>query len=124
MIEVKVNLLKNRLYVTLGRVRKDMVGTAYNEVVKAVSKLDDGFTCITRIIDIRKMDEKDIEEIIKIQRYLSDNGLKKVIRVGTVIDKEKSIFIRDVNYEISVAKTLEDAETQLDEWEAIQVNES
>jgi hypothetical protein len=125
MLDVKVNLLKNRLYITLGRVRRDKVTEAAKQVAAEVCKLDPGFTCIARIVDIRDIDESDISEIRRIQELLASHGMSKVIRVG--VDDGKQLLddiAKGLNYITGFASTLEEAEASLDAWEAERLRES
>lgn len=118
MLEIKVNPLKNRLYITLGRVRKDKVADAAKSISEKIRSLDQGFTCITRIVDIRDIDENDIREILKIQDLLSQNGMSKAVRVGAETGKDLLDRLgQDVSYIALSAATLEEAEQILDEWE-------
>jgi len=117
MLDVKVNLLKNRLYITVGRIQKNKVKNSFSIVEKAVRKLEPGFTCITRIIDARDIDQNDINEIKKIQEMLAEMGMSKAIRVG--IENGKLLLNqvgKDTQYIASDATTLEKAEQLLDDW--------
>jgi hypothetical protein len=117
MLEVKVNLLKNRLYITLGRLQKNKVKNAYDVVEKAAKKLSPGFTCITRIIDARDIDQNDIEEIQRIQLMLGDLGMTKAIRIGMADGKQLLNEVgKKAAYGASDAATLDQAEQILDNW--------
>ena len=117
MLEVKVDLLKNRLYITIGRIQRNKVKNSSDIVEKAVAKLEPGFTCLSRIIDARDIDQNDIEEIKKIQMMLAKSGMAKAVRVG--VENGKLLLNRvgkDTEYIASDATTLEEAEKMLDEW--------
>ena len=115
MLEVKVDLLKNRLYITLGRVQKNKVKNAHEVVEKAAKKLAPGFTCVTRIIDARDIDQTDIDEIKKIQIMLADCGMSKAVRIGMEDGKVLLNQVgKDTEYVASDAATLEKAEQMLD----------
>lgn len=117
MLDVKVDLLKNRLYITVGRIQKNKVKNSFDIVEKAASKLEQGFTCITRIIDARNIDQNDIEEIKKIQLMLSENGMAKAVRVG--VENGKLLLNRvgkDSEYIASDATTIDEAEKMLTDW--------
>jgi len=115
MLEVKVDLLKNRLYITLGRIQKNKVKNAYEMVEKEVKKLAPGFTCITRIIDARDIDQNDIDEIKKIQLMLADRGMSKAVRVGMEDGKVLLNQVgKDTEYVATDAATLDQAEQMLD----------
>jgi hypothetical protein len=118
MLGVKVDVLKNRLYLTLGRVRKDEVADSAKKIEEEIKKLEHGFTCVTRIIDMRTVDDKDVREIIKIQDMLCEYGVSKVVRVG--LEEGKDLLDRvgqDTAYIAVNAENLEDAEELLEQWE-------
>ena len=119
MLETKVDLLKNRLYITLGRVRKDKVSDSARQIEVEIHKLEPGFTCITRIIDVREIDANDVRAIIEIQDLLAEHGISRAVRVGDDSGKELIDRIgKDVSYIALSADTLEEAEQILDEWES------
>jgi len=119
MLEIKIDLLKNRLYITIGRVRKDKVADSARQIEEEIRKLEPGFTCITRMIDVREIDENDVRAIIDIQDLLAERGMSKAVRVGDDAGKELLDRIgHDVSYIALSAETLEEAEQILDEWES------
>ena len=119
MLEIKIDLLKNRLYITLGRVRKDKVADSARQLEEEIHKLEPGFTCITRMIDVREIDANDVRAIIEIQDMLAEHGMSKAVRVGADAGKELLDRIgQDVSYIALSADTLEEAEQILDEWES------
>jgi hypothetical protein len=119
MLEIKIDLLKNRLYITLGRVRKDKVADSARQIEEEIHKLEPGFTCITRMIDVREIDANDVRAIIEIQDMLAEHGMSKAVRVGADAGKELLDRIgQDVSYIALSADTLEEAEQILDEWES------
>ncbi len=118
MFEVSPNPLKNRLYITMGRVRKDKLKDVEPVVEKAVEGLDSGFTCVTQVIDHREIEIADVEKIKLIQDYLVSKGMVMVVRVGLdsgteLIDEMGQI----AGYEALNAKSLEEADKMLDDWE-------
>ena len=118
MLEVKVDLLKNRLYITLGRIQKNKVKSAHEVVGKAAKKLAPGFTCITRIVDARDIDQNDIDEIKEIQVILADLGMAKAVRIGMADGKQLLNQVgKDAAYGVEDAATLNQAEQILDTWE-------
>ena len=118
MLEVKIDLLKNRLYITLGRIQKQKVKNAHEVVEKAAKKLAPGFTCVTRIFDARDIDQNDIDEIKKIQTLLTELGMSKAVRIGMEDGKELLHQVgKDATYVASEAATLDQAEQILDNWE-------
>ena len=118
MLEVKVDLLKNRLYITLGRIQRNKVKNAHEVVEKAAKKLAPGFTCVTRIIDARDIDQNDIDEIKRIQIMLAERGMSKAVRVGMEDGKVLLNQVgKDTGYIASNAATLGKAEQMLDSCE-------
>jgi len=116
MLEIKVDVLKNRLYLTMGRVRKDKVADASKRIGEEIHRLDTGFSCVTRVLDVRDIDGNDIQEIMKIQDLLAEKGMARVVRVG--IEEGKELLDRvgqDVGYIALAADDLEEAEKILDE---------
>lgn len=116
MLQIKVDVLKNRLYLTLGRVRKDKVTDSSKQIGEEIHRLDTGFSCIARILDVRDIDGNDIQEIMKIQDLLAEKGMARVVRVG--IEEGKELLDRigqDVGYIALTADDLEEAEKILDE---------
>lgn len=118
MLEVKVDLLKNRLYITVGRIQKNKVKNAHEVVGKAARKLTPGFTCVTRIFDARDIDENDIAEIKEIQIMLADLGMAKAVRIGMADGKQLLNQVGENSlYGAEDAATLDQAEQLLDNWE-------
>lgn len=118
MLDVKVNVLKNRLYITLGRIPKSRVNGAHLTIEKALVNLTPGFTCITRVVDIRDIDEKDVAEIKKVQGLLEEHGMVMAARVGVEHGKEILTFTgKSIHYAAFAAKTIDEAEHLLDQWE-------
>ena len=118
MLEVKVDLLKNRLYITLGRIQKNKVKSAHEVVGKAAKKLAPGFTCVTRIVDARDIDQNDIDEIKEIQAMLADLGMAKAVRIGMADGKQLLNQVgKNTLYGTEDAATLDQAEQLLDNWE-------
>ncbi len=118
MLEVKVDLLKNRLYITLGRIQKNKVKNAHEVVGKSAKKLAPGFTCVTRIVDARDIDQNDIDEIKKIQAMLAGLGMAKAVRIGMADGKQLLNQVgKNTLYGTEDAATLDQAEQLLDAWE-------
>jgi hypothetical protein len=117
MLDVKVDLIKNRLYITLGRIQKNRVKNAASVVEKAVFKLEPGFTCVTRVIDARDIDSDDIAEIKRIQTTLAECGMAKAVRIGAENGKQLLKMVgKDAAYLATEACSLEEAEQILDAW--------
>ncbi|MFO7839830.1 MAG: hypothetical protein R6X08_10095 [Desulfosalsimonadaceae bacterium] len=117
MLDVRIDLIKNRLYLTLGWTQRDKRNKALPAISKAVNKLIPGFGCIIRIIDARGIRSSDIKEFQKVQQYLLDCGMQQVVCVGEESGK-KLLYSAGRQYEsiCAEASSLEKAETLLDEW--------
>lgn len=119
MFKVDINLLKNRLYLTIGPINKDRLDSVIDEIAEAVDQLDRGFTCVTRVIDIRKLGEQDVLTVIKVQDLLTTKGVSMVARVGIVEGKQILDRIgEDAGYLAVNVESLADAEGVLDKWAA------
>ncbi len=119
MIEVKTDLLKNRLYITFGRIFPNTIDDIIDKISKVAWDLRPGFTCITRITDIREPDEEEFIRITKIQDYLLSIGISKVVRVGYKVGTELlEKTSREVGYTSETASSIKEAERILDEFES------
>lgn len=117
MLDVRIDLIKNRLYLTLGWTQRDKLNKAFPAIAKAANKLSPGFSCITRVIDGRGIQTSDITEIQKVQQYLIDCGMRRVVRVGEETGK-RLLRLAGMQYEsiCTEAASPEEAETLLDAW--------
>lgn len=115
MLDVRIDLIKNRLYLTLGWTQRDKLNKAFPAIAKAADKLSPGFSCITRVIDARGIQTSDITEIQKVQQYLIDCGMRRVVRVGEETGK-RILRLAGMEYEsiCTEASSPEEAETLLD----------
>jgi len=116
MLDVRVNLLKNRLYITLGRGRKHKLENSIQILENAADKLTPGFTCVTRITDCRGFDSTENGFCARIEKLLSDRGMAHLIRIGDVDTANSG------NCEI--ADTMESADQILDLWETTRIKQS
>ena len=119
MFEVKTNLLKNRLYLTFGRIAPDKLNEMKNKVFEAVEKLEPGFTCVTRIVDHREFSIADVEHHKSIQEFLKAKGVSKVVRIGVESGKEFLAELSEITgYQAHTANSLEEADLFLNKWVA------
>jgi hypothetical protein len=119
MFKVDIDLLKNRLYLTVGPINKDRLDSVIDEIAEAVDQLDRGFTCVTRVIDVRKLGEQDVLTVIKVQDLLTTKGVSMVARVGIVEGKQILDRIgEDAGYLAVNVESLADADGVLDKWAA------
>ena len=90
-------------------------------IEEKIRALEPGFTCLTRIIDIRDITDDDIQAITQVQRLLCECGMSIAVRIG--IDEGKKFLDRigqDVTYSVNHANSPQEAEKILDEWVANQ----
>lgn len=82
MHNVSVDVQKNRLYITLGKLEKVEeileLGEAMREECK---KLSPGYTCITDLREYELLEENYEIYIKGIQEFLRDLGVSQVVRV-------------------------------------------
>ena len=116
MFNVRIDLIKNRLYLTLGCIQKNRVKYVLTVIENAAKKLDPGFTCVTRIIDARNINASDVDDIKSIQGRLVACGMSRVVRVGNEHGKQLLHLVGAELKTISQdADNLEEAEFLLDE---------
>lgn len=117
MLNVQIDLIKNRLYLTVGSIHHNNIRLSVNLVEKALCKLEAGFTCITRVIDAVDFDREEIEEIQTIQKLLAEHEMAHMVLIGDVKGRHLlKTFGREVPYRITEAASMEEAEEILDEW--------
>ncbi len=117
MLDVRVDLIKNRLYLTVSGLYRNNTQLSVSLLEKAVHKLAPGFTCITRVINGGDLDDGDIAEIQAIQKLLADHQMAHVVRIGDENGRQLlNTFGRKVPYRITEAASMEDAEEILDQW--------
>ncbi|MBS3757736.1 MAG: hypothetical protein KGY61_03650 [Desulfobacterales bacterium] len=116
MWSVRVDLIKNRLYLTLGRIPNNKVKNVLDAIEGAVKKLAPGFSCVTRIVDARDINASDVAEIKKIQAWLLACGMRRVVRVGSEHGKQLLNLVgTDLGRISQEAGSLEEANFLLDE---------
>lgn len=82
MFKIKANPSKNFLYIFLdGFLNDDEILQATELARKEAQKLSPGFTIINNIADYKPATQKAADTISKTQRYLSDAGAVRVIRI-------------------------------------------
>ncbi len=82
MHEIRVDLAKNRLYVTVGKKEsQDEILTIVEKITQACKTLKPGFTCLTDLREYEVTPEEDEQYILKTQKIMLDAGMKKVVRV-------------------------------------------
>lgn len=127
MLDIKINLLKNRLYITYSPYPESGWEKSIFAIKKAADKLSPGFSCVTRITDIRNIDDKIIRFIRQARKMLVDKGMARAVRIGEPSrreigaangnDPETENRYGNCKCRISTADTPEKAEMILDRWE-------
>ena len=127
MLDIKINLLKNRLYITYSPYPESSWEKSIYAIKRAADKLSPGFSCVTRITDIRNIDDNIIRFIRQARKMLVDKGMARAVRIGEPSRREtRSANGNDPETEnrygnckcrISTADTPEKAEIILDRWE-------
>ena len=120
MYNVKADIEKNRIYITIGQLEGESAMQALAQTVKTeCQKLKKGFTCIT---DLRKYEVQDdrFENYVKqTQEAMIEAGMSKVVRVrretGLLGHFQFDNASMDVGYHAENVTSMEDAEKILDE---------
>ena len=120
MYEIKLDMDKNRLYLTFGKIEDEAEMQEIVQNIKSQSrKLKNGFTCLT---DLRKYDpvngiyEKYIKES---QEALIESGMSRVVRVRRPMGSMAHFQFDNVSYEVGYhapnVTSIEEGERMLDE---------
>ena len=127
MLDIKVNLLKNRLYVTYSPYPADTFENNIAGITKAAEKLSPGFTCIARIINVGEIDRKIMQFVRQARKHLIQYGMARVVRVGelslkqafaaNLIPSELETDYTHYPCPIFTADSMEKAELMLDRYE-------
>jgi len=120
MYDVKTNIDKNRIYITIGKLKGEVEMQALARTVKSeCQKIKKGFTCIT---DLRKYEiQEDIFEnyVKETQEAMIAAGLSKVVRVrretGLLGHFQFDNASMDVGYHAENVTSMEEAEKILNE---------
>ena len=120
MYNVKADIEKNRIYITIGQLEGESAMQALSQAVKTeCQKLKKGFTCIT---DLRKYEVQDdqFENYVKeTQESMIQSGMSKVVRVrretGLLGHFQFDNASMDVGYHAENVTSMEEAEKILDE---------
>ena len=125
MHALKVDVQKNRLYITLGFIEdKDEMNLIIHKTKHSVDQLKTGFTCITDLREYALADELNDEFIRECQLIVWDTAIGKVVRVNDPY-KPPACFKFEARsvlwpaYQIEVASSIEQAETILDAPETL-----
>jgi len=120
MYDVKADIEKNRIYITIGKIEGEAAMQALSQtVISECQKLKKGFTCIT---DLRKYEVQDdmFESYVKeTQEAMIQAGLAKVVRVrretGLLGHFQFDNASMDVGYHAENVTAMAEAEKILDD---------
>ncbi|MFZ5573260.1 MAG: hypothetical protein ACOZF0_22895 [Thermodesulfobacteriota bacterium] len=120
MHDIRVDLKKNRLYVTLGkRDSEDELIDIVEKIAQACKTLKPGFTCLTDLREYEVGPEEDGEYIQMAQKHMVKAGLKSVVRVrkqfGSLAHFQFDRHSVNLGYHARNVTTIEEAEKLLDE---------
>ena len=119
MHDVRADLDKNRIYITVGKLADEAeMQSIVDEVRAECRKLRKGFTCLTDLRNYEFQDEK-FEVYIKLsQKELVDAGMSKVVRVhrptGLLGHYQFDNVSFEVGYHAQNATSIAEAEQILD----------
>jgi len=121
MYQLKTDLARNRLYITLkGRITLEESEQAAREVIAAIKTLNPGFDVITDISELEPATKNEAEVVAGVQKVLIGHNVNRVARV---VGKELKATVGKIQFERASRQTqiatenfdtLEDAERYLD----------
>jgi len=119
MHEVKADLDKNRIYITVGRVEnEEEMGTIVEKVKSECLKLKKDFTCLTDLRNYEYQDEIFEKYIKEAQESLLEAGMSQVVRVhrqvGMLGHLQFETVSLDLGYRGQNVTSIEEAEDILD----------
>jgi hypothetical protein len=120
MYQIKADIEKNRLYITIGGIPVENEKEALvREIENKIKELKQGFDCITDLRKYEVQPDETEEFIYQAQKILSEAGLSNVVRVikkfGSLAHFQFDKVSVAVGYHAQNANTLEEAEAILDE---------
>ena len=120
MYDVKADIEKNRIYITVGKLEGEPAMQALAQAVKAeCQKLKKGFTCITDLRKYEVQDDQFEKYVTQTQEAMIEAGMSKVVRVrretGLLGHFQFDNASMDVGYHAENVTSMEDAEKILDE---------
>jgi len=120
MYDVKTNIDKNRIYITIGKLEGEPAMQALARAVKSeCQKLKKGFTCITDLRKYEVQDDRFEGYVTQTQEAMIAAGLSKVVRVrretGLLGHFQFDNASMEVGYHAENVTSIEEAEKILDE---------
>ena len=119
MHQVKTDVEKNRITITIGKLEDETeMQTLARTVISECSRLTRGFTCITDLRKYEVQDEKFEDYVKQTQEAMVAAGLSRVVRVrretGLLGHFQFDNVSMDVGYHADNVTSMEDAEKLLD----------
>ncbi len=120
MHDVRADLNKNRIYITIGKIENEAeMQSIVDEVKSECPKLKNGFTCLTDLRNYEYQDEIFEKYIKEAQEALLAEGMSKVVRVhrkvGVLGHLQFETVSLDLGYRAQNVTSIEEAEKILDE---------
>lgn len=119
MYDVKADIDKNRIYITIGKLEGEPAMQALSQAVKSeCQKLKKGFTCITDLRKYEVQDDQFEKYVTQTQVAMIEAGMSKVVRVrretGLLGHFQFDNASMDVGYHAENVTSMEEAEKILD----------
>ncbi|MDY0162902.1 hypothetical protein [Desulfobotulus sp.] len=120
MYQVRTDIQKNRLYLTLGRIlSKEETQQIEVRVLQEVKRLRQGFTCISDLRDFCMETDLNDNFMQEIQEILWDSGVRAVARISPMhqckghfrFEQGSAVW---PSYDIIPVHSLKEAEARLD----------
>jgi hypothetical protein len=120
MNDVRADLKKNRLYLTIRDVADEEAEGVLREISLAVSRLVKGFTVLTDLTGYKPMSQETARGIRRAQQILMRGGAACAVRVtrSAVIEMQFARRAKSVGYMAKTVGTVEEGERVLDAWVA------
>ncbi len=121
MHEIRVDVEKNRLYFTLGKINQaDELADIVHKVQRAVHQLSRRFTCVTDLRHYSLAEDLSDNFMRLCQEALWDSAIGRVVRVNSPEQKAAHFTYENESlvwpaYSVDSVPTLEEAETLLDQ---------
>ncbi len=123
MHAVKVDLTKNRLYITLdGFNTPEEARKIADEVIEKAKTLRPGFFAINDIRTFKAGTPDSAEQIKRASEFLMGKGMRHLIRVtgeSRIASMQVDRMAKEAGYIAEIASTVEEAEKILDQWEKV-----